>query len=99
MKHKPYTNRHSIDLIWSRDFGCFIDVDADYWHMPTDFWLGERWVYTTPGYDRMCANFRGNLSDSWPCIDFDKDLEAALEWLHKAKRRWRSTKKLWVKTR
>lgn len=99
MKHKPYHLRGNKELRWSLDFECFVRVeDAPHWMcFPKHFYLGERWVYLTPGFDSYSANFRGNLSDAWPCIDFGKDLVKALDWLHEAKRRKRSTKKLWVK--
>lgn len=97
MRHKPSNNKIRGELRWTEDFQCFIRVDGDHWMcFPTGLYLGERWVYLTPGLDTYSANFRGNLSDAWPCIDFDKDLLAALAWLHEAKRRWRSTKRLWA---
>lgn len=95
MKHKPYIHRRVGELKWSVDFECY--VREDFWHLPNDYFLGERWVYLTPGLDTNKANFRGNLSDDWPCIDFGKDFVRALKWLHGAKRRWRSTERLWVK--
>lgn len=97
MKHKPYVNRHTIKLKWSKDFECFLREDRCWRCFPSDFYLGERWVYLTPGLDTYAANFRGNLSDAWPCIDFGKDLVAALAWLHEAKRRKGSTHILWTK--
>lgn len=97
IRHKPYINRHKIELSWSKDFGCYLVKDKGWMDFPTDFYLGERWVYTTPGFDTYSANFRGNESDNWSCIDFGKDLLRALDWLHQAKRRWRGTKRLWTK--
>ena len=90
----PYRYRHTSPIKWSKDYGCyirFIGLEA-----PKEFFLGERWLYWTPGEDTNCANLRGNLCDDWPCIDFGKDLKTALEWLSQAEEpAW--TEYFWVK--
>ena len=97
--HKPYIHARKDKLRWSKDFKCFVVANRDehYLCYPSNFYLGERWVYMTPGIDTHAANFRGNLSDDWPCVDFGKDLQGALDWLHKAEEPQERTQELWLK--
>jgi len=97
MKHTPYIHRADKELRWSRDFGCYIIIGEGFAYSPNDYYLGERWVYTRPGYDCNRACFRGNLSDDWPCHDFGQDFLAALEWLHCAEEDKERTMELWTK--
>ncbi len=98
VKHKPHSlaKSHKFNIRWSEDFECFIKVARPFDTLPNSFYLGERTIYLTPGFDCRRANFRGNCSDDWPCIDFGKDFKEALEWLHNAEDSKRRTRSLWT---
>ncbi len=101
MTHTRYyyaiTQDRKCYLKFYKDFGCYVRCLPDGGAFPEWFYFGERCLYLTPGRDHNSGGgFRGNRSDDWPCIDFGRDLQEALDWLHGAEEPDR-TLELWTK--
>jgi len=95
----PLVQRNEYCLIFSKDFDVFILKESGHpFCFPRCLYCGERIIYLTPGVDNYSGGgWRGNLSDSWPCIDFRFDFNKALTWLKSSEDSVHHTLFLWTK--
>ena len=64
----------------SKDFGCWIKSSNPF-QPPSEYALGNKYVYWQAGVDTEASCLRGSTVDNWGGWHFGRDLQEALDWL------------------